>query len=97
MVVRFYGDPRFLTGTQTVLANGPATEVVPFTICGLTVAHRSELVLSPAPDPPSSGGAINYQVFAAQPIPAGTRLEVSRTCGSALDGSFTARVLQGVN
>jgi hypothetical protein len=71
--------------------------VAPFTVCGITVAYRSELVSSPASDPPSFGGATNYQVFAAQPIPAGTRLEVSHVCGSALDGSFNATVLQGVD
>jgi hypothetical protein len=97
VVIRIFATPALLTGAHTVQATGPATEVVPFTICGITVAYRSELVSAPASDPPSFGGATDYQLFAAQPIPSGTRLEVTHICGNALDATFSATVVQGVD
>ena len=88
-------DPFITTPEAVVITTGQSTETPFLTICGLTPSYSSPMAPLPALAPPDLAGVRGaIRLYSEQPIPAGTRLQLTYLCSGGAYATFRAVVMQ---
>jgi hypothetical protein len=96
MVVLINQSTIFFDVPQSVVVVGQPSPRDALTICGVTVSSASAIAAVPVLLHPNLAGVLfSTPMLSTQPIPAGTRIELTHVCGGGGVGLYRAVVLQG--